>query len=152
MRYHRWYQIFKERKIMFKRLAHVCILAEDLATTEKFYCETLGMEKAFDFVKNDAPYGFYAKAGEMTFIEVFMQTQDVNRERPVVTHFCLEVEDLDAVIETLEGRGVEVTNKKRGGDTSWQAWITDPNGVRIELMQYTETSSQYTGNTVQVDW
>lgn len=137
---------------MFKRLAHVCIGADDLAETEKFYCDTLGMEKAFDFVKNDKPYGFYAKCGETTYIEVFMQTETANLDRPIMKHLCLEVEDLDAVIATLEGKGVEVTNKKRGGDRSWQAWITDPSGVRIELMQYTDESSQFTGNTVQVNW
>jgi len=137
---------------MFKRLAHVCILAEDLAETETFYCETLGMEKAFDFVKDDKPFGFYAKAGETTFIEVFMQTSEVSPDRPVVNHFCLETEDIDAVIETLTDKGVEVTAKKEGGDKSIQAWITDPNGVRIELMQYTDASSQFTGNTVIVDW
>lgn len=137
---------------MFKRLAHVCIGADDLAETEKFYCETLGMEKVFDFVKNDAPYGFYASAGETTYIEVFMQTETANLDRPIMKHFCLEVEDLDAVIDTLTSRGVEVTPKKQGGDQSIQAWITDPSGVRIELMQYTDNSSQFTGQTVIVDW
>lgn len=137
---------------MFKRLAHVCIGAENLAETEKFYCETLGMEKAFDFVKNDEPYGFYVKAGEMTFIEVFMQTEAANLDRPLIKHLCLEVEDIDSVIETLTSRGVEVTPKKQGGDKSTQAWITDPSGVRIELMQYNDVSSQYTGNTVVVTW
>lgn len=137
---------------MFTRLAHVCIGADDLAETEKFYCDTLGMEKAFDFVKNDEPYGFYVKAGEMTFIEVFMQTEAANLDKPIMKHLCLQVADLDAVIEILTGKGLEVTTKKRGGDKSWQAWITDPSGVRIELMQYTEISSQYTANTVIVNW
>ena len=34
---------------------------------------------------------------------------------------------------------------KLGGDGAWQAWITDPSGVRIELMQYSEDSSQFSG-------
>jgi len=137
---------------MFTRLAHVCILAKDLAETEHFYCDLLEMEKAFDFVKDDQPFGFYAKAGATTFIEVFKQGEAVNLERPVMTHFCLETDNLDAVIETLTGKGIEVTAKKQGADSSYQAWITDPNGVRIELMQYTDKSKQFTGETAIVNW
>lgn len=137
---------------MFKRLAHVCIGADDLAETENFYCNLLGMEKAFAFEKNDKPFGFYAKAGDTTYIEVFMQTETANLDRPIMKHFCLEVEDLDAVIAHCESKGIEVSTKKQGVDRSWQAWITDPSGVRIELMQYTEESSQFTGRTVIANW
>lgn len=41
--------------------------------------------------------------------------------------------------------------KRLGGDGAWQAWITDPSGVRIELMQYSEDSSQFSGKPVNLD-
>ena len=44
------------------RLAHINILAHDLAAAEQFYCGVLGMERGFDFIKNGELYGFYEQA------------------------------------------------------------------------------------------
>ena len=136
---------------MFSRLAHVCISATDLAESERFYVDLLGMEKAFDFIRAGQHFGFYVKAGDTTFIEVFAANGIPNLERPIIKHFCLEVEDIDAVVAKLAERGVEVSPKKMGADNNWQVWITDPSGVRIELMQYSEASTQFTGQPVVLD-
>ncbi len=136
---------------MFKRLAHVCLGATDLSAAENFYVECLGMEKAFDFIRAGKRFGFYVKVGDTTFIEIFADDSTPNYERPAIKHFCIEVEDLDAVIARLKEREVTVSAKKLGGDNAWQAWITDPSGVRIELMQYSENSTQFTGNPVILD-
>lgn len=133
---------------MIKRLAHVCIGATDLAETERFYRDSLGMEKAFDFFRAGHRIGFYLKAGEFTFIEVFVENAQPKFERPLIKHFCLEVADLDSVCAALQSKGVEVSAKTLGGDGAWQSWITDPSGVRIELMQYSEDSSQFSGRPV----
>ncbi len=136
---------------MFKRLAHVCIGATDLAKTERFYVDLLAMEKAFDFVRAGQRIGFYLRAGESTFIEVFAEHGEPDFERPLIKHFCLEVEDLEAVIAALQSKGLEISEKKLGGDGAWQAWITDPSGVRIELMQYSDSSSQFSGRSVELN-
>lgn len=136
---------------MIKRLAHVCIGATDLAETERFYRDALGMDKAFDFFRAGQRIGFYLKAGDSTFIEVFVESGKPKLQRPLIKHFCLEVGDLDAVCDALRSKGVEVSARKLGGDGAWQAWITDPSGVRIELMQYSEDSSQFSGRAVNLD-
>ena len=135
---------------LFRRLAHVCIGATDLAETERFYVETLGMEKAFDFTRAGQRIGFYLKAGDATFIEVFAEEDEVFAERPLIRHFCLEAEDLDEAIAALQSQGLEISEKKLGADGAWQAWITDPSGVRIELMQYSDDSSQFSGRPVEL--
>lgn len=137
---------------MFKRVAHICIGANDLTASEQFYCGLLGMKKGFEFVKNGKPYGFYVEVGETTFIEVFIQEAAANLDRPIMRHFCLEVEDLDQVIATVRSRGGVITDKKMGCDRSWQAWMSDPSGVAVEIMQYTATSKQFTGEPCEVDW
>ena len=136
---------------MFTRLAHVCIGATDLAASERFYVEGLGMEKAFDFIRAGERFGFYVKAGETTFIEIFAEGTAPNYERPIMKHFCLEVADIDQTIAALTARGIAVEPKKMGADNNWQAWLTDPSGVRIELMQYSENSTQFTGEPVILD-
>ena len=134
---------------MIKQLAHACIHSEDLAATEEFYCEALGLERFFDFEKEGHLFGFYLKAGNGTFIEVFQGQRSAVGN---INHLCFEVEDIDAAMERLKAHGVDVTDKKKGADQSWQAWLEDPSGVRIELHQYTPESSQYNQRTVQVDW
>jgi len=60
-------------------------------------------------------------------------------------HFCLEVTGLDVYREKLLSRGVAVTEITLGMDNSRQAWITDPDGNSIELMEYGPSSLQLTG-------
>ncbi|MBN1562442.1 MAG: VOC family protein [Anaerolineae bacterium] len=138
--------------MLIKRLAHLNIISTDLAASEHFYCTILGLEKAFEFHKEGELFGFYIKTGDMTFIEIFTSDEAAKVERPLIHHLCLETDDLDAVIASVRAQGGAITDKKRGTDQSWQAWTTDPNGVAIEIMQYTEDSSQYTGRDCIVNW
>lgn len=134
------------------QLAHICIGSHDLKAAEHFYCDILEMERGFDFVKDDVLFGFYVKAGANTFIEIFSDDAEMHTERVLLKHLCLQVDDLDAAIKTIRAKGWDITDKKQGGDQSWQAWLSDPSGVSIELMQYTAESSQFTGNPCIVDW
>jgi len=130
---------------MIKGLAHVCIGTLDLAATERFYCFGLGMTKAFDFIRKGQVIGFYLRAGANSFVEVFLRDTVVSQPDTPISHLCLEVSDIDETIARLKANGYEATGKKLGADQSWQAWITDPAGVRIEFHQYTPRSSQITG-------
>jgi catechol 2,3-dioxygenase-like lactoylglutathione lyase family enzyme len=134
---------------MIKQLAHICIRSTDLARTEAFYVEGLGMERFFDFERRGELFGFYLKAGANTFIEVFKGEPG---EPGNINHVALEVSDMDALLERLRAKGFSHTEKKLGADQSWQAWLEDPNGVRIELHEYTADSSQLTRRTCVVDW
>ena len=134
-----------------KRIAHICLGAADLEATERYYCQGLGCQRAFDFVRGGKKIGFYLKAGEGTFIEVFKQDK-IDPEAPSpIKHLCLEVDDIDAACAKLKSAGYKVGEKKLGADKSWQAWTADPSGVRIEFHQYTPESSQLTGRDCVLD-
>ena len=137
---------------MIKQLAHINIVSHDLAAAEHFYCDILGMKKVFEFIKDGELYGFYAGAGNRTYVEVFIKENEIGDVPSIMRHLCLEVEDLEATIAEIREKGWEISDKSFGSDKSWQAWITDPSGVQIELMQYTEESSQFTGEPCEVDW
>ena len=62
------------------------------------------------------------------------------------------ISDMDALLERVRKHGFSHTDKKPGADQSWQAWLEDPDGVRIELHEYTPNSSQLTGKTCVVNW
>ena len=113
----------------------------------------LGFTKKFDFIKDGAQFGFYLQINESNFIEVFKAGE--NREapqRPRIKHFCLEVEDIDAVEKQLTENGIKTRGKKIGADNSWQIWCKDPTGIDMEFHQYTEASSQITGENCIVNW
>ena len=135
---------------MIKQLAHACIMVSDLTATEGFYCDRLGLKKTFDFIKDDELHGFYLELGNGTFLEAFAESAE---ERPSrIRHLCFEVEDMDCAMQVLKEKGVPHTEKKLGGDNTWQIWLKDPDGIDIEFHQYTEKSSQKTGTPCPVDW
>ena len=129
---------------MIKGLAHVCLAAADLAATERFYCGGLGLQKAFDFIRNDRVVGFYLALPQGGYIEIFQRDGIEAKANGPILHFCLEVDDIELTGRRLTENGYEVTAKSLGADHSWQMWTTDPSGVRIEFHQYTERSSQIT--------
>lgn len=134
---------------MITRLAHICIHTQDLAETERFYCDVLGLEKGFDFIKDDALFGFYIKLGNDSFIEVFKGNPGSLGN---INHLAIETDDIDQVITKLCSNGFKATDKKLGGDHTWQSWTEDPSGVRIEFHQYTEKSLQFQGGVCEADW
>lgn len=136
---------------MITRLAHVCLNVRDLQRSLAFYRDALGLPVQFTFEKGGRQTGVYLAVGERNFIEIF-ERADVQPVNTGIVHFCLEVDDLEAAISALTAKGVMASARKQGADHSWQSWIQDPDGNRIELHQYTEASNQRVGGTVQVTW
>lgn len=133
---------------MIKRIAHLCLISKDLAATERFYTTALGLKKAFNFLTKGTVTGFYLAVGEDSFIEVFLTDQTPDGKSSAIQHFCLEVDSIDEISVCVKKAGYGITEKQMGSDQSWQAWITDPNGVRIELHEYTPASSQLTRSDI----
>ncbi|PBB90906.1 lactoylglutathione lyase [Mesorhizobium sp. WSM3864] len=138
--------------IKVNQLAHVCIFAHDLEATRGFYRDVLGMDTRFNFMRDGKIFGFYLDCGGRSHVEVFEKAEARYSEANQINHFCLEVEDMDAAITHIRSQEVEVTAKKLACDGTWQAWIKDPNGVKIELFEYTDKSAQFIGGDRVADW
>ncbi len=137
---------------MIKALGHICIHSKDLNRSREFYCGALGLKPHFDFLKDGELFGFYLQAAPNQFIEVFKTDPAAETHRQRIHHFCLEVDDIDALRGRLLQRGVEVTPKKMACDQTWQCWCQDPDGTDVEFQQYTPESSQFTRAHCIVDW
>ncbi len=137
-----------------KQVAHVCVLAHDLNAAEHFYCTILGLTKSFEFTRANGKIGFYLTVGERTFIEVFTNPKAPFENQGQVDHFCLEVASLDRALAVLRQHNIEIRdgNKKLGVDQTWQAWIKDPSGTKIELFEYTAKSAQFVGGDREANW
>ena len=127
---------------MVTALAHLCLVVRDLETSEAFYCGSLGLKPAFEF-RNDRGerFGLYLHLGGRRFLELFLGEPRPG-ENASFAHFCLEADDLEATVAALRERGLEITTPALGSDGSWQAWLADPDGNRIELHMYTPESKQ----------
>ena len=140
---------------MIRKLAHINFVTNDLETIIDFYVNKLGMKVKFTLDnKEGKPFGYYFTCGDTTFLEFFDQKMAAEvwggsvEELNIGTrykHFCLEVTGLDEFCRTLKEKGVEVTEIKLGMDNSRQAWIADPDGNEIELMEYGYSSMQLSG-------
>jgi catechol 2,3-dioxygenase-like lactoylglutathione lyase family enzyme len=141
---------------MIRQLAHLNFFTNDLSKIIDFYVNKLGMQVKFTLNnKEGVPFGYYFECGNSTFLEFFDQNlavQEWGGKVDVLTagtrykHFCLEVTGLDAYCEKLRDKGVAVTEITTGMDNSRQAWVTDPNGNAIELMEYSPISLQLARN------
>jgi catechol 2,3-dioxygenase-like lactoylglutathione lyase family enzyme len=128
---------------MITGMAHACFTVSDLEQSLGFYRDGLDLKEAFDFVNDDGQrFGVYLYLGARNFIELFQGQLDERADKQSFKHICLEVDDIEATVATLQARGIEVSPVKMGKDHSYQAWITDPDGNRIELHHYTPESWQ----------
>ena len=135
---------------MITGLAHVCIESRDLEATEKFY-GVLGLKRQFEFRnKKDELVGFYLAFANRTFIEVIKNSKAGGGG--IIRHFAMEVDDVDEAHDELENSGYDVTEKEMAGDYNWMITCHDPNGIFIELQQYTDKSMQMVGGVCAVDY
>lgn len=124
-------------------LAHICFTVTDLETSIAFYQDKLGFAPAFDFVNDKGErFGVYLHIGGRSFIELFAGKPGQPAQGQSYKHFCLEVDEINVTASDLRSKGIEVSEVKMGSDNSWQAWLSDPDGNRIELHQYTHRSRQ----------
>lgn len=127
---------------MIKGLAHVCFVVKNLDASIAFYRDALGLKLAFEFRNaSGARTGAYLHVGDRAFIELF-EGQPATPAQGSFRHICLEVDDVEKDVNRLRKHGIVAEGMKLGADNSWQAWITDPDGNRIELHGYTPESAQ----------
>lgn len=97
------------------------------------------------------PWIVYMQVTERLFIELFdpqgaqnccvPKNGDLNYQ-----HLALIVEDIHAAREELASKGVPIDIEPNlGMDSTWQMWSHDPDGNKIEFMQYTDRSMQLIG-------
>ena len=136
---------------MRTNLAHVCIESGDLEATEAFY-RVLGLERRFEFHNLEGELvGFYLAFGNMTFIEAAPRSGNPH-PAGIIKHFAIEVDDVDEAYHRLRQEGVDVTEKEFAKDHQWMITCRDPNGIFIELQQYTAESMQRVGGICEVDY
>ena len=127
-------------------IGHLAIRARDLDTVLGFYTATLGFEEMFRLNNDDGSLMLvYVRVTDQQFLEFFPNGTGEKPPRGTVgyDHLCLTVADIEATLADLARRGVPLDRGlQTGRDGNRQAWIVDPEGNRIELMEMSATSQQ----------
>jgi catechol 2,3-dioxygenase-like lactoylglutathione lyase family enzyme len=127
-------------------LNHISLLCHDLAASERFYIETLGLDTIYDrretgFILVADPVFLADAEREAPTLEIMGPEAPWDREQtflaehgPGLDHICFVVDDVDAAHDDLRSKGVEFFQEPEDMGSNRLAWFYDPNGVQVELM------------------
>ncbi|MFC6200498.1 VOC family protein [Lactiplantibacillus nangangensis] len=154
----------------FNSIMHVSFFTDNLDEIRMFYENKLGLKPKmivrYRAYKNSNNLFFSKKAltnpddiciiyieiSSGQFVEFFpkvegQQAHSEWNENLGYSHFALLVDDIFQTKHELKMAGVEIDNDiSKGPSHTYQFWIHDPDGNKIEIMQYTENSVQVEGN------
>ena len=123
------------------RFLHTSIFVNDMASTIDFYTKHLGLTLL------DGPLHYPGNC-DMAFVgsdwnSYVELVYDLEEHPPYelgnrYEHLAVEVDgDMPAAIERLRAQGVKILKepKKSPGGTRWIAFVEDPNGIPVELLE-----------------
>ena len=132
---------------MITGIAHLALTAKDMEKSLDFYIRVLGFKKVFSLAhpETGAPWIEYLQAGNQ-FVELFYNGTEDNPWKSSLrgfNHLCLLVDDIHSTVKGIEDAAYPMDSPVReGSDKNLQAWLKDPDGIRIELMQISPESPQ----------
>jgi catechol 2,3-dioxygenase-like lactoylglutathione lyase family enzyme len=131
------------------RIIHVGFLVHDRAAEDRFYRDLLGFRpywhgamraEATDWISQQVPDGHdwleYMMVGDGSTTP--LDHVDA-RELGVLNHFSLGVKNMEAAVTTLiagDRLSPRHDGPQMGLDGKWQANLYDPDGTRVELMEF----------------
>ncbi len=129
---------------MITGIGHAAFGVADLERSLAFYCQGLGLREAFRlYGERGETRIVYIQVAGADFIELFPD-RSAAPAKGSYRHLCLVVDDMDRTLEDLGAQGITPLHpKQQGKDHNWQAWLVDPDGNRIELMEISPASPQW---------
>jgi lactoylglutathione lyase len=129
-------------------IGHVAIKVKDLDVSLAFYVERLGFAEMLRLSRDDGSVWLvYLRITDTQYLEIFPGAEGDRApgwEANGMNHMCWTVDDLDDAVMRLEALGIPLLLPVKAGlDRNRQAWIEDPDGNRIELMEMAADCLQY---------
>lgn len=121
---------------LYNGIGHVAFDCTDMERSLDFYINKMGFERIMHLGDDENPWLIYLKVAHGVYVELFPTNDAIDKTaRHCYSHLCLEVADIFETVRVLRERGVDVEDPHMGLDRNYQAWLADPDGNRIELMQ-----------------
>jgi lactoylglutathione lyase len=129
-------------------VGHVAIKVTDLDRSLDYYEKRLGFPEMLRLFNDDGTtWLVYLRITDEQYLEIFPGAE--NDRAPGwaangVNHICFTIDDLDASVARIEAAGITLLSPAKDGvDGNRQAWLEDPDGNRIELMEMAPGCVQY---------
>ncbi len=122
----------------FTRLNHIHLVCSDVAASERWFVEGVGAELVERRESRGMATSELRLAGVCLLLRATHADEDPvagSRRRYGTDHFALEVADVDATVETLRARGVQIARDPAESPRNRVAFIQGPDDLVIELVQ-----------------
>ena len=129
-------------------VGHVAIKVTDLDRSLDYYQKRLGFPEMLRLFNDDGTtWLVYLRITDEQYLEIFPGAENDRApgwDANGVNHICFTIDDLDATVARIEAAGITLLSPAKDGvDGNRQAWLEDPDGNRIELMEMAPGCVQY---------
>lgn len=122
---------------MLLSLGHVTVRSADFGRTERFYCDLLGLRIG---ARPAIPVpGLWLYVGDEAVLHVLPRSSAATHaarrvaQDGTIDHFALNAEDRPAFEQRLRAAGQPFECRRLADGDTWQIFLTDPDGARVEL-------------------
>lgn len=129
-------------------IGHVAIKVTDLDRSLDYYVNKLGFAEMMRLHKDDGSVWLvYLRITDEQYLEVFPGAETDRApgwNANGLNHVCLTVDNIDQVLAEVAAAGLTLLLPlKTAVDGNRQAWLEDPDGNRLELMEMAPDSLQF---------
>ena len=120
------------------KMLHTSVNVKDMGRSINFYTQKLGMklESRREIRQNNAEIAFLSIEGSNHNIELtWWKDKTDYAEGDQLDHIAFSVESMDEFMDRMRSDGVEIAKEPYTLGTSMIAFIKDPNGIWIEIIE-----------------
>ncbi len=118
---------------MIQGLNHFTITAAERERTLAFYCGLLGLREGPRPDLGFPGAWLYADGVDAAVLHVVLGRPAPTLATGLIDHVALTARDLKAVKARLDGAGLPYDLRPQRGSGTWQLFVHDPDGARVEL-------------------
>ena len=114
------------------KIKYTTLIVKDMDESIKFYRDIMGFEIDSQYDLGQAGAITLLKGEGETMIEIIKNPVD----EPGLFSIGMDVEDINATVKELKSKGAKITMEPTPITVGTLAFLEDPNGVRIALIQH----------------
>jgi lactoylglutathione lyase len=131
------------------KLGHIAIRVKDINKSLEFYCNGLGFREAFRIMNDDGSLRIvYVHIEDNQYLELCLGGNNIfhfdDKTSIGIRHICFVVDNLEKTKADIESKGIvfdsEILHMR---DNNLSAYLFDPDGNKLELVEIKEDSPQY---------
>jgi catechol 2,3-dioxygenase-like lactoylglutathione lyase family enzyme len=118
---------------MIHGMNHFTITAEDRDKTLDFYCNLLGLVEGHRPDLGFPGAWLYPPSGGAAVLHIYWDRPMPSLRTGVIDHLAFTSSDLKTVKARIDARGLPYRLQQQVGAGTWQLFLNDPNGAKVEL-------------------